>query len=150
MAALFWIAWLAAAAGAGQSVPAPAAPTATLTVNVVGARNARGKIGVSLFRDGRGFPDTVANAFRRERVAIDPRALTAQVVWRDLEPGVYAVAVLHDENDNDRMDKNFIGIPKEGYGASNNPPKKHRAPSFEEARFSLAAPAQTLETRLIY
>jgi len=48
------------------------------------------------------------------------------------------------------MDKSFIGIPREGYGASNNPPKMKRAPHFDEARFSLNGPEQALEIRLIY
>ena len=71
-------------------------------------------------------------------------------MWRDLAPGVYAVSVLHDENGNGKMDKSFIGIPREGYGASNNPPKMKRAPHFDEARFSLNGPDQALEIRLIY
>ena len=48
------------------------------------------------------------------------------------------------------MDKNFVGMPKEGYGASNNPKKKKRAPTFDEAKFSLNSAVQSIEITLIY
>jgi uncharacterized protein (DUF2141 family) len=48
------------------------------------------------------------------------------------------------------MDKNFVGMPKEGYGASNNPKKRKRAPTFDEAKFSLNSTGQTIEITLIY
>ena len=127
----------------------PPAP-ATLTVHVAGLRKAQGKVAISVYQEGRGFPDTPANALRRETVAIDATTLKAETVFRDLAPGVYAVAVLHDENENGKMDKNFVGIPKEGRGASNNPPPARRPPTFEEAKFTLSAPAQTLDITLVY
>jgi uncharacterized protein (DUF2141 family) len=124
--------------------------TATLTVRVAGARKAQGKMAISVYQQAAGFPDTPARALRREVVAIDATALKAETVFRDLAPGVYAVAVLHDENANGKMDKNFLGIPKEGHGASNNPAPARRAPTFEEAKFTLSAPAQTVDVKLIY
>jgi uncharacterized protein (DUF2141 family) len=48
------------------------------------------------------------------------------------------------------MDKNLMGVPREGYGASNNPNKKMRAPTFDEAKFSLNGAEQTIKIRLIY
>ena len=135
---------------AALSLSAQAPATATLTIKVVGARNAKGKIGVTLFQDAKGFPDNTSNAVRQQAVDIDPNTRTAQVVFRDVPQGIYAVSVLHDENLNGKLDKNFMGIPKEGYGASNNPTKKRRAPMFDEAKFSLNAPEQTIEIKLIY
>ena len=41
-------------------------------------------------------------------------------MFTDLPAGVYAVSVFHDENMNQKLDKNFVGVPKEEYGASNN------------------------------
>ena len=123
---------------------------ATLTVNVVGVNAATGKMEISLFKEPKGFPDTAANAVRHEFVDIDPKTVKATVVWADLAPGVYAVAVHHDENGNGKMDTNILGIPKEGHGASNNPAPKRRPPTFEEAQFTLAAPQQTVEVKLDY
>jgi uncharacterized protein (DUF2141 family) len=133
-----------------QSRPAQTPATSTLTIRVAGARNAKGKIGVALFQDPNGFPDKLSNAARQQAVEIDANTLDAQVVFSDVPQGNYAVSVFHDENLNGKLDKNFIGIPKEGYGASNNPEKKRRAPTFDEAKFSLNALDQTIEIKLIY
>lgn len=124
--------------------------TATLTVRVTGARNVKGKIGVTLFQDAQGFPDDPSKAIRQQSAEIDPKTMSAQVTFKDVPQGAWAVSVLHDENGNGKMDKNFVGIPKEGYGASNNPKKKRRAPTFDEAKFSLNASEQAIEITLIY
>ena len=52
-----------------------------------------------------------------------------------LPKGKYALAVWHDENSNELLDKNWVGIPKEKYGFSNNPDSKFGPPDFEEASF---------------
>jgi uncharacterized protein (DUF2141 family) len=132
------------------SLTAQTKDTRTLTVRVMGARNTKGKIGVTLFRNAQGFPDDTSKAIRRESVEIDPNTMSAQVTFKDLPQGTFAVSVLHDENGNGKMDKNFVGMPKEGYGASNNPKKKKRPPTFDEAKFSLNSEEQTIEITLIY
>ena len=55
----------------------------------------------------------------------------------DLAPGKYAISIIHDENNNDKLDTNFIGIPKEGFGFSNNPRIMFGPPSFEKASFEI-------------
>lgn len=133
-------------------VPANAqsSPTSTLTVDVNGARNTKGKIGVLLFQGSEGFPSEPSKAVRQQRININTGSLSAEVTFKDLPDGTYAVSVLHDENDNGKMDKNFMGIPKEGYGASNNPRKRMGPPGFDEAKFSVTQPHQTIEIKLIY
>jgi uncharacterized protein (DUF2141 family) len=132
------------------SLDAQTKDTTTLTVRVTGARNAKGKIGVTLFQNAQGFPDDTSKAIRQQSVDIDPNTMSAQVTFKDLPQGTFAVSVLHDENGNGKMDKNFVGMPKEGYGASNNPKKKKRAPTFDEAKFSLNSSEQSIEIILIY
>jgi uncharacterized protein (DUF2141 family) len=132
------------------SLAAETNDTATLTVRVTGARNTKGKIWVTVFQDAQGFPDDPSKAVRHQSVDIDPNTLSAQVTFKDVPQGTFAVSVLHDENGNGKMDKNFVGVPKEGYGASNNPKKKKRAPTFDEAKFSLNSSGQTIEITLIY
>jgi uncharacterized protein (DUF2141 family) len=124
--------------------------TGTLKVRVTGARNTKGKIGVTLFQNAQGFPDDTSKAIRQESVEIDPKTMSTQVIFKDLPQGTFAISVLHDENGNGKMDKNFVGMPKEGYGASNNPSKKRRAPTFDEAKFSLNTSEQAIEITLIY
>jgi len=139
-----------ASAGASESQPQGEPTKGALTIKVIGARNAKGKIGVALFQGPEGFPEHASAAFRSELADIDSQTMSAEVIFRDVPQGVYAVSVLHDENMNGKLDKGLFGIPQEGYGASNNPEKKMRAPHFDEAKFSLSAPEQAIEIKLIY
>jgi uncharacterized protein (DUF2141 family) len=124
--------------------------TATLTVHVIGARNTKGKIRAALFQSAKGFPNDASQAIHTQAADIDPQTSSAQIVFMDLPAGVYAVSVFHDENMNQKLDKNFVGVPKEGYGASNNPKKKMGPPSFEETKFQLSGTEQPLEIKLMY
>ena len=124
--------------------------TATVTVHVTGARNAKGKIRATLFRDAKGFPNDASQAVSTQGGDIDPQTSSAQIEFTDLRPGNYAVSVFHDENANQKIDKNFVGVPKEGYGASNNPKKKMGPPNFEETKFQLRGSGQSLEIKLMY
>lgn len=124
--------------------------TATLTVHVTGARNAKGNIRVALFRDAKGFPNDTSHAIHTQAADIDPQTSSAQVVFADLPDGVYAVSVFHDENMNEKLDKNFVGVPKEGYGASNNPKKRMGPPTFDETKFQLSGTEQSVEIKLMY
>jgi uncharacterized protein (DUF2141 family) len=133
-----------------KSLTAQTKDTGTLTVRVTGARNTKGKIGVTLFQNAQGFPEDTSKAIRQESVEIDPKTMSAQVTFKNLPQVTFAISVLHDENGNGKMDKNFVGMPKEGYGASNNPSKKRRAPTFDEAKFSLNTSEQAIEITLLY
>ena len=61
----------------------------------------------------------------------------ALVLFRNLPKGIYAVSFVHDENDNKKMDTNFIGIPKEDYGCSNNAIGFMGPPKYKDAKFVL-------------
>lgn len=129
---------------------AQAQATGTLTVLITAARNAKGSMVVWLFKDAQGFPSDTSKIFRRQNIGINPKTKSAQVTFKDLPRGTFAVTVLHDENNNGKMDKNFFGMPKGGYGASNNPKKRMRAANFDEAKFPLNASDQTIKIALIY
>lgn len=58
-------------------------------------------------------------------------------VFTDVPDGIYAISLVHDEDENNELTKNFLGIPKEGYGASNNAPAKLGAPKWMDARFEV-------------
>lgn len=122
---------------------------ATLTVHVINARNAKGMIRVALFRTADGFPGETSKAIRVQAAQVDPKTLSSETVFAGIPPGIYAVSVFHDENMNGKLDKNFVGIPKEGYGASDNPRKKMGPPTFDETSFSLKG-SQAIEIKLIY
>jgi uncharacterized protein (DUF2141 family) len=125
------------------------AGTLTLTIRIVGAKNSKGQIAIAVFNGEAGFPADKSKAVRTLQAGIDPQTLSAQVML-NLPCGVYAVSVFHDENMNGRLDKNVFGIPKEGYGASNNPPKSMGPPKFPEAKFQLDQPETAFEIKLLY
>jgi len=115
---------------------------------MTGFRNDRGNALITLFRDSKGFPDNAALAFRTHSAVITNGQTV--VDFDDTPVGNYAIGVLHDENDNGRMDTNWLGIPIEGYGASNNPRNRTSAPSFKSALFKLAPPGLTLVITIHY
>lgn len=113
----------------GLAAPQPDA--VRITVRVLGVRPAKGGvIHVGLHREpGVGFPGPAPLGNQDARAVATEATLTF-----DVAPGTYAVAVHHDANTNGKMDTNFFGVPKEGYGVSNDPRPRFRAPRFEEAR----------------
>jgi uncharacterized protein (DUF2141 family) len=105
-----------------------------LIVTVTGVASDKGEIGCALFRAPEGFPMDSAKA-----TGLWQKAKTGSVECRftNLSPGSYAVAVSHDLNANRKTDTNFVGMPKEDWGVSNNARPRLRAPRFEEARFDV-------------
>lgn len=65
-----------------------------------------------------------------------PAGPSLTYTFRDVKPGTYALSVFQDENNNGKLDTNFLGIPKEGWGFSNNPHVMRKA-TFDEAKFSV-------------
>jgi uncharacterized protein (DUF2141 family) len=63
---------------------------------------------------------------------------------------VYASAVLHDENQNSKMDFNFLGMPLEGYGFSNDAGALFGPPSFAAASFRLLPRASQITVKIRY
>jgi uncharacterized protein (DUF2141 family) len=63
---------------------------------------------------------------------------TTNTVFENIPSGSYAVLVIHDANSNRKFDTNFLGIPKEGYGASGNKLPFAAAPKFDDNKFSVA------------
>src|ERR1700722_9002730 len=122
----------------------------SLTIRIVGAKSSKGRIAIAVFNGEAGFPGDKSKTVRTLQAGIDPQTLIAQVTLKNLPRGVYAVSVFHDENMNGRLDKNVLGIPKEGYGASNNPRKSMGPPKFAEAKFQLDQPENVLEIKLLY
>jgi len=60
-----------------------------------------------------------------------------QITFKDIPQGIYAISVFHDENNNGKMDTNFMGIPKEDYGCSNNAKGFMGPPEWKDAKFEL-------------
>lgn len=65
-------------------------------------------------------------------------------------PGAYGLVLYHDENGNGRIDRNLIGIPKEGFGFSNNPKIFLSAPSFKAVRMTIGGNGISTRIRMKY
>lgn len=109
----------------------------TLDVDVAGFEDATGAAGIAVWNAPRGFPEAIEYAVATTYVLIHDGV--AHATFAGLEPGAYAVTVYHDHNDNRRFDKNWLGIPKEIWGVSNDVHPRLRAPTFDEARVDLQA-----------
>jgi uncharacterized protein (DUF2141 family) len=120
---------------AAGSVASADGATSTVDVNVGAFRNTKGWFGCRLYDSANGFPKEPTPRGQRLTIA----GSTARCTFADLPPGTYAVAVMHDENGNGRLDANFLGIPTEGYGVSNNHTHALSAPSWDESKFEVKA-----------
>jgi len=70
-------------------------------------------------------------------------------IFKNLPAGVYAVALYHDENSDGKCNTNLIGIPKEGYGFSQNFKPSLSAPKFDDTKFKLENETE-ISVKLIY
>jgi uncharacterized protein (DUF2141 family) len=116
-----------------------------IQLEITGIKNSTGFIQIAVFKSDTDFDKDIFI-----KVIAIPASSEVQVSIPDLEVGKYAIAVYHDENKNQKLDKNFVGIPKEGYGFSNNAVGKLGPPKFSESSFSLDTQLKKLSIRMIY
>ena len=126
-----------------------AAPTRRLIVTVH-TRDDRGRVFCALWRGPEGYPTEREHAVGQ---ALDRtvRRHRATCVFEDVEPGEHAIALFHDENGNNDLDTNLLGIPTEGTGASNGEHNFFGPPRYEYARFTIPPdPEHRLSIRVYY
>jgi uncharacterized protein (DUF2141 family) len=128
-----WCAWLVFA-GLPALVFAQS-PCPGIHVKILDIRNSTGDVACALFESPAGFPTEYLRSATNIMV-IKIRAKQARCDFEDIPPGTYALAVIHDENMNGKLDTNWIKIPTEGYGFSNDAKALLGAPSFSAASFS--------------
>lgn len=107
----------------------------TLTVNKV--KNDKGVVRVLLFDNAAGFPDDVENAVKNASVKITGDK--AVITFDNLSAGTYALSVFHDSENTGKLRTNAFGIPRDGYGFSNNASGTFGPPSFQKAAFKVNA-----------
>lgn len=111
-----------------------------LQVTVTNIKGHKGDIIVGIF-------DSDENFMKKpiEGKLAKPSGDSITVTFENLKPGKYAVSVLHDYNNNKDMDRNKLGIPKEGFGFSNNVIGAMGPPSFERAIIDLTPDLKDLD-----
>lgn len=139
---------LGAGAPTATAEPAPKQEAVgQLKVRITGLNSNKGNVAVALFNSAADFPKQ-ERAFLGEVTQITKKA--ASVTFRNLRPGLYAIAVLHDENQNAKMDFNFLGMPLEGYGFSNDASAMFGPPDFADAAFKLKPRPSAVSIKIRY
>jgi uncharacterized protein (DUF2141 family) len=123
-----------------------AVPVGRLDVTVEGLRSTKGSLRLCLTADPANFPGCVDDA---DAVTRSVPAAAGRITVDGLPHGAYALAVIHDENNNARLDT-LAGIPREGFGFSRNPALRLGPPRFAAARFVTAGDADRQQVLMHY
>jgi uncharacterized protein (DUF2141 family) len=115
---------------------------------VLRLRNDHGRVCCTLFPRSSKFPSGHDPAERIVWTPIADRVATCD--FHGIAPGVYAAVVFHDENSDGIFNRNWLGMPKEGYGFSNDAPARWRPPKFDEASFPYAGGDATIRIDIRY
>jgi len=119
-----------------------------LNVEIDGLRNQEGQVCASIFAGSKGFPADRDRVLQRQCTKITETPV--KITFTSLKAGNYAVAVMHDENNDLILNRNDIGFPLEGFGFSQNPEIRDRAPKFDEAAVFVAGPNTDIQIQLKY
>ena len=120
---------------------------ADINIEVQNLKNITGKVSIGLYNKSENFP-IVSKVYKGIHLNIVSHTLF--YTFKKVPNGIYAVSVFHDKNSNSKLDKNFLGIPKEGYGYSNNAKATFLAPSFNDAKFKVSAQTINLKIKMEY
>jgi len=139
---------LVGAAGAFGQTPAPAENV--IHVEISGLRNDNGQMLCALYSSAQAdtFPKKAEKAVARLTAKIADGQAVCE--FTGVTPGTYAVSVVHDENSNGKLDTNFIGMPREGVGASNDAKGHMGPPKFSAAAFQYAGGRLDLKIHIKY
>ena len=147
---------LALSAATALAVPATAAPAGCLgtpsetwlNVSVEGLRNGNGLVTVAV------YPDDSRQFLAKGGTLKNNRFNAAASVTRACvfvpKPGVYAVAVYHDEDGSRKLNRSGLGLPAEGYGFSNNPATLAGLPAFRSVRLNVPKAGLTTHIKMKY
>jgi uncharacterized protein (DUF2141 family) len=145
-----WLVWLAVLMF--MNLPAfsvAQSPCPGIRVEIQNISNSTGTVACALFESPDGFPVSYLK-YATNIMVIKIRDVQARCDFLDIPPGTYALAVIHDENRNGQLDTNRLGIPKEGYGFSNDAKGFFGAPSFSAAKFEYDGQKLELTINLHY
>jgi uncharacterized protein (DUF2141 family) len=126
----------------------PAAPAHSVSIGVDGLRSTRGNLLVCVTANAHAFPDC-----RRDpaatRMQVRAAAITDNFTVALRAGGTYAVAIVHDENANGRLDTMMM-MPREGFGFSRNPAMRMGPPRFVDAAFPVSETPAHQQVRIRY
>ena len=124
-----------------------AAPTRDVTVSVSGLRSSKGVVRACMTRERAGFPRC---AGAHDYTLVVPAAASVKFTFRGVAPGDYAMALVHDENNNGKIDRALGMMPKEGYGFSRDAPVRMAPPRYADAAFAVGDADVRLAIKMRY
>ncbi len=127
---------MSAAALLGASPPV----TSDVTITATGLRNANGVVRACMTGEVARFPNCEDPDASYH--AVGDAAASVTLTFRDVKPGRYAIALLHDENANGKADRAAMMIPTEGFGFSRDAKVRFGPPKFAAAAFEVAPGAR--------
>jgi uncharacterized protein (DUF2141 family) len=151
--ALAWLVLAAATLCLAGGIARATDPNSQPAVNIVhvdvsGLHNDTGQVVCALFASPNGFPHDFDKALMRTTVAISNQHASCE--FHDVKPATYAITVVHDENSNGKLDRNVIGIPKEGVGISGSQKPHFGIPRYERAEFNFPGGRLELPIKIAY
>jgi uncharacterized protein (DUF2141 family) len=123
-------------------------PENLIHVEIGGLRNDKGQVLCAIYSSADGFPKQGDKALAHAKSSIS--AGQAVCEFPGLKAGTYAISAFHDENSNGKLDTNFMGIPREGVGASNNAKGHFGPPRFDAAAFRFSGSRLELKITVNY
>ncbi len=124
------------------------AANSQVSVTIANLRNQKGSVCLTLFNGAQGFPNQSDRAVASRCINAEDAA--SGIILDDLVLGDYAIAAIHDENKDGKLNIGLFGIPREGFGFSRNPKVRMGAPSFKDTAFSLSGPSTQIQIDLKY
>ncbi len=120
----------------------------TLHIEISGVRSSKGHVLIAVFKSADGFPDKREKAILTKRIPSKIGAVAVELP--NLPAGSYAFAVIHDENDNLKLDTGFLGIPKEGFCFSRQAMGSFGPPGFKDASFMVTLAVEHQKVKMSY
>ena len=134
-----------ALAAAGAATPALAGE---VVITVTDIRSSKGVVRACMTTRADIFPKCIKDPTAHR--AVVPAESTVTIRFTGVKPGDYAVALLHDENDNGKADRAMGMMPKEGYGFSRDAPVKMAPPKFRDAVFTQGEATTRMTVKMRY
>ncbi len=119
-----------------------------IKVQIDGLQEAKGQLCYSIFAKSKGFPDSSDNTLQAKCVSVQERS--PKLTIENLHLGTYALAIFHDVNGDGELNRNFLGIPQEGFGFSRNPQIQTSPPSFGESAVLVTGAETNLQVQMRY
>ncbi|MFQ6599784.1 DUF2141 domain-containing protein [Flavobacterium sp. C3NV] len=119
-----------------------------ITIKISGIRSEKGQIILNVFKNSKDYENEKVS----KKLIFDKKAISNDllIINCDLDPGTYGITLIDDENKNGELNKNLIGIPKEGFGFSNFYMEKMKKPVFDDFKITIKNPNNKITIKVKY